>query len=783
MTGIKILGAQGSVSVNSYTTCIQVSKNTLIDAGNIMHSLGINAQYIENIFLSHAHLDHIIDSGFLMDNFLNTRKKSLKIYGLSSTIQAIKKHIFNWEIWPDFSKINIPGTKIPSVEFIEIEFEKTYQIEEGITLTPVEAVHTVPCCGYIISKENDSIYFSGDTYKNPKLWQKINQDSSIKALIIDVSFPNALERVASESKHLTPQSLKEDMSNLQRDDIQIYISHLKPLHKKEITKELKEIGIKKKNILHDGEFILFKSGEIIDYNDSMQHRINKLNNIGIALSAESNLDKLLELIVMEAKEITHADGGTLYLLDDSQLHFTVVQTDSMDIKMGGTNGAITLPPLALYLEEGVPNKKMVAAMCALEDTVINIPDVYEAKGFSFDGTKKFDASTGYRSKSMLVIPLRDHEKKVIGVLQLINKQNPLDTSIEHFNKHDENITLSLASQAAVAITNVKLIAGLEELLEAFLKSIIFAISKKSPYTAGHIKRMVELSVMMAKKVHEDTTVFKEKKFSEEEIKQINFAALMHDIGKLATPEQIMDKATKLEAIYDRVELVLSRIEIIKREFEIAYLKKHITQEVFATEIQELITYQNIIKKSNTGSEFFSDEEVAKVEKIQAKRYKLNNQEFFILTEDEAYNLCVQKGTLTSEQRDIINKHAKISVDILDKLPFPTKYKEIPQISGNHHEKINGKGYPKGLKRDEISFEARILAIADIFEALTASDRPYKKANPLSFAMKILYFMAKDDEIDKELVKFFYNSGLYLKYAQLHLPESSIDKVEINFNSL
>ena len=157
--------------------------------------------------------------------------------------------------------------------------------------------------------------------------------------------------------------------------------------------------------------------------------------------------------------------------------------------------------------------------------------------------------------------------------------------------------------------------------------------------------------------------------------------------------------------------------------------------------------------------------------------------YIILTENEAYNLSVQKGTLTKEERDIINDHAKISVDILNELPFPKKYKEIPQISGNHHEKISGKGYPQGLKGDEISFEARILAIADVFEALTASDRPYKKGNPLSSAMKILYFMAKDDELDKELVKFFYNSGLYLQYAQELLPQSSIDEVTVDFGTL
>jgi HD-GYP domain-containing protein (c-di-GMP phosphodiesterase class II) len=462
--------------------------------------------------------------------------------------------------------------------------------------------------------------------------------------------------------------------------------------------------------------------------------------------------------------------------------------------MGGTSGAITWPPLPLYLEDGSPNKKMVAATCALEDKVINIPDVYEAVGFSFEGTKKFDAGTGYRSKSMLVIPLKNHEFEIIGVLQLLNKQDSDTLETVAFDAQDEDLTLSLASQAAVAITNTTLIQGLETLLEAFLQSIIFAISKKSPYTAGHIERMVQLSVMIAEAINGDETTYKDKHFSTQEIKQINFAALMHDIGKLATPEQIVDKATKLEAIFDRIELVRSRVEVIKKALQIELLNKKIElmddkeriaelEDQFAQKIAELDSYLECIERSNKGAEFTKDDQIALIQKIANEPWIIEGVSYTILNENEAYNLSVQKGTLTSQEREIINDHAKISLDILNKLPFPKKYKEIPQISGNHHEKINGKGYPLGLKGEEISFEARILAVADIFEALTASDRPYKKGNPLSSAMKIMYFMAKDDDLDKDLVKFFYDSGLYLEYAKKLLPKESIDEVTTDFSSL
>jgi len=226
-----------------------------------------------------------------------------------------------------------------------------------------------------------------------------------------------------------------------------------------------------------------------------------------------------------------------------------------------------------------------------------------------------------------------------------------------------------------------------------------------------------------------------------------------------------------------------RIEVIKKALHVALLEGKITSNERDEKVATLNEYLTLIQVSNKGAEFMGDDKVALIQKIASEPYSIDGVGYTIITENEAYNLSVQKGTLTTEEREIINHHAKISVDILNKLPFPKKYKEIPQMSGNHHEKINGKGYPQGLKGDEISFEARILAIADVFEALTASDRPYKDANPLSFAMKILYFMAKDDDLDRQMVKFFYDSGLYLEYANALLPKSSIDEVTVDFSTL
>lgn len=781
MTGIKILGASGSVGKNEYTTCIQVTRHTLIDAGNIMHALGENAKDINSIFLSHSHLDHVIDSAYLIDNTLSFRKEPIKIYALKETIDTIKKHIFNWDIWPDFSKIDLPLSGVPSVCFIPIEFGKSYEVEDDIFLIPFPSNHTVPCSGYIIRSKKGSILFTADTYTNPKLWEALNKDRDIKALLIDVSFPGRMKDIAKESKHLTPLLLKEELKQLKRDDLNIYINHLKPMFKNEIITELAQMKFEKNIINHD-DIISYDKGKRYRSNENEILKIEKLKKVGIALSAESSLDTLLEMIVEEAKGITNADGGTLYLKDKNKLDFTVVQTDSLGIKMGGKSSPVQWPSLELYID-GRPNKKLVAVTCALDGRVINIPDVYKVKNFDFEGTKAFDKKTGYRSRSMLVLPLKDHEDNVIGVLQLINKINRLEGKVESFNKEDEEIALSLSSQAAIAISNNLLIQDLEKLVEAFLKSIIYAISKKSKHTAGHIKRMVEISMMISKGINQDKTVFKNVNFDKNELKQIKLSALVHDIGKLSIPEYIIDKSKKLEGIYDGIDSIKLRIEVIKKELEILALKGDVKPKEAKKEQEKLDRYFEVISSCNSAYGYTDDDTVNLLQEMANKTYRINGSIYTVLTKKEAKYLSIKRGTLSEEERDIINSHAKITLDILERLKFPKKYKDIPQIAGNHHEKLNGKGYPRGLKDEEISFESRILAIADIFEALTASDRPYKKANPLSLAMKILYNMAKDGELDKELVKFFYNSGLYMEYAKKLLPKSSIDEVDISFDDL
>ena len=530
--------------------------------------------------------------------------------------------------------------------------------------------------------------------------------------------------------------------------------------------------------------------DISGFLHKQDEHISKMHEIGTALSAENNLDKLLDMILSHAKESTGADGGTLYLTskDEKSLNFSVVHTTSLNIAMGGTLGKITWPPLELYHDNGSKNLEMVAAKCALEGEIINIADVYETQEFNFEGTKKFDAGTGFRSKSMLVIPMKNYENEIIGVCQLINRVDKKTSDVIPFNEKDVEILSALASQAAVAITNTQLIQDLRLLLESFIKSIASAIDEKSPYTGGHVNKVADITMLIVNEINNtDDGKYKDVNYSNDQLNELRIAALMHDIGKITTPEYVVDKSTKLETIFDRIEIIKTRYEVLKRDAEIEFLNNKM-DALENNKMDQIPEYQQILQDklliydddlkflevSNVGGEFMSDDKIERLEKIAKQTLKLNDDNINLINSDELENLGIRKGTLTDDERQIINNHAQVSLDMLNVLPFPKKLHRVPQIAGGHHEKLNGKGYPLGLDSSQLSLESRVLALADIFEALTACDRPYKDAKTLSQSMKIIDFMVKDGELDGDLVKFFNDKKLHLKYAETKLKKEQID---------
>ena len=536
------------------------------------------------------------------------------------------------------------------------------------------------------------------------------------------------------------------------------------------------------------------------YIDSLQNQISNMSAIGLALSKEKDMDKLLEMILLEAKRISNADGGTLYMMtDDQRLKFSIMITDSLNIHMGGTSGKeIPFYPVKLYMDDGQPNKTMIAANAGLTGDTINIPDAYKAKGFDFAGTKAFDEKTGYRSKSFLTVPLKNHEDEIIGVLQLLNAQDIKTKKVIPFSGNVQKSVEALSSQAAVAITNKNLIKDLEVLFESFIKLIASAIDAKSPYTGGHCSRVPEITMMLAESVNEiNDGPFAGIQFTDKEMYELKIAAWLHDCGKVATPEAVVDKGTKLETIYDRIHTVATRFEVLKRDEEIKYLKKQLkiqkddslienqkkealkkARTLYLKRIKQQEDDKSFIEESNVGGEFMSKERKDRVNKIASYRWKDNGSPKPFFSEDEIYNLCISRGTLTPEERKIINDHIVVTIDMLEQLPYPKHLRNVPEFAGGHHEKLDGTGYPKGLNHSEMSVQAKIMAIADIFEALTARDRPYKKGKTLSQAMRILGFMKNDAHIDTELFEVFVKEKIYLKYAESFLDPEQIDEVEL-----
>jgi len=524
-------------------------------------------------------------------------------------------------------------------------------------------------------------------------------------------------------------------------------------------------------------------------NDS--NYIHLLNEIGYLLSKEKNLHLIMQKILTAAKKITNADAGTFYLLskDKLSLKFTAIQTNSLDLNLSSSEKKIPWPNLPLYKEDGSHNNINISVSSALNDKLINIKDIYKSKEYSFEGPKAFDTATGYRTTSMLVVPMKNYDNDIIGVLQLINKQNNNGKSIE-FTNNDEDLILSMSSQAAMSISQQQLIQDFENLLDSFIHAIATAIGEKSKYTQGHINRVSQITLDIANAINKDKTgLYKNKYFNDEQLKEIDVAAWMHDVGKITTPDHIVDKATKLETIYDRIETIKVKFELLKKEKKIEYLqqlsqnknKENTLQEQFSSILKKIDEDFLFIHAANKGSEFMSDEDIKRIYDIAQYQITINNKKQNILTQNEIDNLSITKGTLTDDERAIINNHAKLSYDILNSLPFPKKLQRVAEIASGHHEKISGGGYPLGLKGDEISFEARIIAIADIFEALTASDRPYKDPNTLNQSIKILSFMVKDGDLDRDLVKFFIDNNLHLKYAKDNLLKEQIDEVTVTID--
>ncbi len=577
-----------------------------------------------------------------------------------------------------------------------------------------------------------------------------------------------------------------------------------------------------------------------------QEKLEGLVRLGIALSMERQHARFMEMIVQGQKELTNADGGILFSRQgDDALSYEIVRFDTLELRLGGLSGRnAPQDTIALRDENGKPRYFNPVAHALLTERTVNVANVYESTDFDFSDIFEFDTRHNYHSQSFLAVPLKPRKGEVLGVLVLINARVSGAGRLMAFSEEAEGFIEALASQAAVAEDNQNLMQAQTQLLDSIIQVLAGAIDTKSPYTGGHCARVPAIGAMLAKAACEaEDGVFADFDMNETEWREFHLAGWLHDCGKVTTPEYVVDKATKLETIYNRIHEIRMRFEVLLRDARIAYLEAlqgpAADPEALKAELETRIeTLKNdfaFIAECNVGGEFMDPERISRLENLAQTTWKryfddrlgLSNAEHLrigkiapvalpaeeLLLADkkehvirrpkgeglsydpkayginmevprhlynlgELYNLRVARGTLTPEEYFKIKEHAIHTLIMLEQLPFPKQLARVPQFAAAHHETMAGTGYPRGIEAQTLPVQARILAIADIFEALTASDRPYKKAKTLSDALRIMSFMRKDRHIDADLFDLFLTSGAYRVFAEKHLKPEQIDAVDI-----
>ena len=428
------------------------------------------------------------------------------------------------------------------------------------------------------------------------------------------------------------------------------------------------------------------------------------------LSSEMELCDLLRMIIEKSTEIMEADRSTCFLLDEQNEElFSKVAQGAKEIR--------------------IPLSAGIAGSVCRTGTIVNIKDAYSDERFNRDVDKK----TGYKTKTILCVPMRNAEQKVIGVIQVLNKE------VGTFTEEDEELLLALASGAAIFVENAQLYQEIANLFEAILNVASKTIDDRDPCTAGHSKRVTLYAQKLARAVDEAKGSFVEVNFSKAELKQLHYAAVLHDFGKIGVREHVLTKGSKVTN--DRLEVLRLRLELEKRD------AKDDNKEELCQRLDDDYEFLKGLNKKG----FLAEEELERLKALQERR---------TIDKEDFVNLSVKKGNLTENELRDMRSHAEKSLAILNQIPWPTRLSRVPEIAGSHHEKLNGQGYPKGLPAEDIPIESRILAIADIYDALTAQDRPYKPAIPHEKAKNILGFMVKDGELSAELVELFFAENCF-----------------------
>ena len=475
--------------------------------------------------------------------------------------------------------------------------------------------------------------------------------------------------------------------------------------------------------------------------------LDKILDIGIALTAEKDIHVLLEKIMDSTMQITGCDGGTLYLKDGDALRFTIMRNDTLQTYYGGQGEEIQIPPVPLDYEH-------ISSIALLDNRTIAIDDAYDpALDQAFSGTRAYDKELGYRTQSVLVVPMQNPAGEQIGVLQLINAMDE-EGNVCPFSEDSVRAVQSVASQAAVAIQNVRYLQEIRESLDSFVETCIQAIGKLTPFNENHTRNMVcygrrFLDYLNMKAAEAGGPI----PYPKERYEELLMSTWLHDLGKLVTPVEIMNKNTRLWPAQKAA--IRHRMEVLSLEAEIRLLKGEITPEQKAdadARIEELLGF---IEEADTR---IIENRSEKLDEYSRWTFTgLDGTERPYLEEEELHQLAVPYRTLTDEEFEIMHDHVVRTDELLSQMKFPPDMQHVRAWAPMHHELLNGKGYPKHLSGDEIPEEVRILTILDIFEALTASDREYKKPKTPEEAVAHLHRIAGFGEVDERLVTLFAES--------------------------
>ena len=469
----------------------------------------------------------------------------------------------------------------------------------------------------------------------------------------------------------------------------------------------------------------------------------KIINIGISLSTEKDRNRLLMAILENGMEITNCDASTLYLYEDGKLVFKFMKTLSKGINRGMDKPIDDLPPVPMKEEN-------VCSYAAIHREVVNISDVYASSRFDFSGPRQYDSLTGYRTQSQLVVPLENNENELIGVLQLINAMDEAQNVIA-FDKQYELIIRSLGAMAAIELTNLSYVEALKTQLYSFVEALTTALEERTPYNAQHTRNVERYASMLADHINDLHAKGKCEEFFESGRKeQLMLAALIHDIGKMVIPLNIMNKATRLDQEIGRVD---DRFTLLHALYEVDMLRGRITQEEYEQTSVQLREDLAFIHEIDT-MDYVNDEAYEHIQQLAKKQHVSEDGTILpYLTEREVSCLSIRSGTLTMEERKEMENHVVMTSKILDKVEFFKGFSMVPKWVGAHHEYLDGSGYPNQLQGDELDFETRLLTVVDIYDALAATDRPYKKPIPREKAIEILRSMAEKNKVDLRLVEW------------------------------